>query len=214
MCIRYYDGERIYLRPLELTDEPLLRRWVNDPDNWKTLGRYLPVNEPQEREFIEGLYKPGECIALGIVVRQDDRLIGITGLHRVNAANRAASLGLLIGDPAFQSRGFGTEATRLMVRYGFAELNLNRIALTVYASNQRAIRAYRRAGFVEEGRLRQAFYRNGRYHDELCFAMLRSGWERETTQDDEQDEQDVTDNDTWPIVQLPAMTTWDTPVPT
>lgn len=214
MCIKYYEGQRIYLRPLELGDEPPLRRWINDPANWKTLNRFLPVNEQREREFIEGLYKSSEKIALGIVVRQDDRLIGVTGFARVNTVNRSGTFGLLIGDRGYQSRGFGTEATRLTVRYGFEELNLNRIALSVYATNERAIRAYRRAGFIQEGCLRQAFYRNGRYHDELCFAILRSEWERQATQEDEQENDQVTEEDELPVVQLAAMTMWDTRVPT
>ncbi|HUU82615.1 MAG TPA: GNAT family protein [Phycisphaerae bacterium] len=214
MCIRYYQGERLYLRPVELADEPLLRRWVNDPANWKTLGRFLPVSEQREREFIEGLYKSAEDLVLGIVARQEDRLIGVGGLSRIHAANRSATFGILIGDPGSQSRGFGTEATRLMLRYGFGELNLNRIALTVFADHQRAIRAYRRAGFVEEGRLRQACYRNGRYHDELCFAILRSEWERQEVTEDEQEQDEDVDHDGLPAVQLAAMTMWDTRVPT
>ncbi|MHC4091981.1 MAG: GNAT family N-acetyltransferase, partial [Planctomycetota bacterium] len=151
MSIMYYHGRRIYLRPLELSDEPRLRRWINDPENWKTLKRYLPANELREREFVEGLYKSPEKIALGVVVRDGEHLIGVTGLHMVNPVSRSAVFGIMIGDRKYQSRGYGTETTRLTVRYGFKELNLNRISLSVFADHERAIRAYRRAGFVQEG---------------------------------------------------------------
>lgn len=178
MGIHYYEGQRIYLRPLELEDEALLRRWFNDPANWSTLARFLPVNQQREREFIERLYKSTEDLAWGVVVREGDRLIGAAGLHRIAHVNRSAEFGIIIGDRDYQSRGYGTEATRLVVQYGFEELNLNRIGLSVFSDNERGIRAYRRAGFEQEGRRRQAFFRNGGYHDELCFGLLRSDWQR------------------------------------
>jgi RimJ/RimL family protein N-acetyltransferase len=77
-----------------------------------------------------------------------------------------------------------------MVRYGFRVLNLNRIELTVYAGNEPAIRAYRRAGFVQEGRARQVFYRNGVYEDALRFGILRSEWEDDLEDSTEQAEHD------------------------
>lgn len=179
MRIEYYGGKRIFFQPLEANDESLIRRWVNDPGVWGLLARRLPVNELREREFIENLYKPQSDLALGIVVRDQDRLIGVAGLHKIDPASRSAVFGIFIGDKENQSRGYGTEAVRLMVRYGFRELNLNRIGLSVYADNERAIRAYRRAGFKQEGRCRQANYRDGAYRDELIFGILQEEWEED-----------------------------------
>lgn len=211
MNIRYYEGRRIYLRPIEMSDEPQLRCWINDPANWRTLDRFLPVNELGEREFIERLYKSAESLAVGIVVREGDRLIGVAGLHRISPANRSAVFGIVVGNRAYQSRGYGGEATRLMVRYAFSELNLNRVGLTVYADNERAIRAYRRAGFVQEGRLRQAYFRNGAYHDELQFGLLRYDWEEQAHEEPEEPEAEDED---LPVVSLGSMTMWDTSMPT
>jgi RimJ/RimL family protein N-acetyltransferase len=77
---------------------------------------------------------------------------------------------------SYQNRGYGTEAASLCLRYGFEELNLNRIALSVFSHNWRAIRLYQRTGFVHEGCLREAVYRHGQYYDEYRFAMLRDEW--------------------------------------
>ena len=203
MCVKYYEGDRILLRPLELSDEELLRGWLNDPLNWKTLGRFLPVTELDERDFLQRLHKSNDQIALGIVVRDSGQLIGATGLHNINWPNRSAEFGIIIGDRGQQGLGLGGEATRLMVRYGFEELNLNRIGLSVFSDHPRAIRAYRRAGFVEEGRRRQAFFRNGKYHDELCFGLLRSEWKRGEPEDD-------TDCNGRVTIPLVSMTTWST----
>ncbi len=172
----YYLGQRIYFRPLEVSDEPQLRRWVNDPRVWATLQHRGPINAARETEWIESLGKSTSDYTFGIVVKENDRLIGSTGLHRINPVTRSAAFGLMIGEVSQHNRGYGSEATRLAVRYGFRELNLNRIELSVYADNWRAIRVYQKAGFVHEGCLRQAVYRNGRYLDEYRFAILREEW--------------------------------------
>jgi len=176
--ILFYEGDRIYLRPIELPDEHKLRKWINDPEVWQYLNHRPPINSFREREHIESLGKtPGEY-CLGVVVRAGDRLIGSVGLHRVHLVNRSAELGIMIGDKSYHGRGYGSEAVRLMVRYGFEELNLNRIDLHVLAHNLRAICCYQKAGFVHEGCLRQAMFRNGHYEDEYRFSMLRDEWER------------------------------------
>jgi RimJ/RimL family protein N-acetyltransferase len=69
-------------------------------------------------------------------------------------------------------QGYGTEAVLLTLRYGFRGLNLHRIQLGVYAYNERAIRCYRKTGFREEGRRREAYSRNGEWHDHVLMAIL------------------------------------------
>jgi len=178
MHVTYYEGERIYFRPLELTDEPCLRRWLNDPANWRTLARMFPINELRERAWIEELYTSQADCALGIVATETNRLIGATGLHNMHRVNRSAYFGLLIGDAAQQSQGYGREATGLMIRLGFTEFNLNRIELDVFADHTAAIKTYEHVGFVLEGRMREAYFRGGRYVDALRYAVLRSDWLR------------------------------------
>lgn len=174
----YYAGERIYLRPIELEDEPILRRWVNDPVARRYLVHRPPVNALREREWIESLGTNRTDYVFGIVAKDGDRLIGTVGLRAIDPIGRCATFGILIGDADYRSRGFGTEATRLALKFGFQELNLNRIALSVFGNNWRAIRVYQKAGFVHEGCLRQAQYRNGQYEDEYRFAILREEWNR------------------------------------
>ncbi len=173
----FYEGQRIYLSPIEPEDEPLLRRWINDPANWRGLMHRGPVNSCREREWIETVGRDGKDYVFGVVVREGDRLIGATGLHSVQSVARKATFGINIGDRAFQNKGYGTEATLLCLRYAFEELNLNRVDLEVFAGNWRAIRTYQKVGFVQEGCFRQASYRNGEYQDVYHFAMLRSEWE-------------------------------------
>lgn len=172
----FYEGHRIYFSPVEPQDEPLLRRFINDPANWRGLMHRPPVNACREREWIESLGRDGKDYVFGVVVREGDRLIGVAGLHNISPVSRSANFGINIGERAWQNKGYGTEATLLCLQYGFEELNLNRIALSVFSNNPRAIRCYQKAGFVQEGCLRQAVYRNGRYEDEYRFAVLREDW--------------------------------------
>lgn len=170
-------GEKIYLRPLEPEDAKTLLPWVNDPDVIKTLQMYTPKNLPIEQEFIAGLYKSDRDIVLGIVIKANDKLIGSTGLHRIDWKNRHALFAILIGDKTEWDKGYGTEATQLMTRYGFETLNLNRIYLWVYGFNQRGIKAYEKAGFKKEGVLRQSHFHQGRYYDTMVMGILREEWE-------------------------------------
>jgi RimJ/RimL family protein N-acetyltransferase len=184
MTIHYCEGERIYFRPIELEDEPQLRLWRNDPKNRATLKNVGPMNALREREWIEKLYKDTDDIALGICLKDGQRLIGACGLHRVRLADRSAVFGILIGDREYQNHGFGTEATKLMLRLAFEELNLNRVGLSVLAGNRRGIQVYEKVGFVREGCVRQSYFRGGGYQDELYYGMLRSEWERHRFRDE------------------------------
>ncbi len=173
----YYQGERIYFRPLELEDEAALRRWINDPLNRRYLRHFGPLNAQREREFIESQGKSPNDYVFGVVVKNSDAFIGVIGLHGVDAINRSVGLGIYIGDHAAKGHGYGREAVRLALKFAFEELNLNRVELGVLADNWRAIRTYQKVGFVQEGCVRQAHYRAGRYQDEYRFAILRSEWE-------------------------------------
>jgi [ribosomal protein S5]-alanine N-acetyltransferase len=176
MRVTYYQGDQIDLSTLEPGDEPVLRQWINDPRVWSTLNHRRPISEPREREWLDSYGKSAGDYSFGIVVRQQDRLIGTCGLHGVSAVNRSAELGIMIGDMAAQNQGYGSEAVRLLLRLGFIELNLNRIRLCVLSSNERAIHVYEQAGFEFEGCDRQAIYRHGRYLDLLRYAVLREQW--------------------------------------
>jgi RimJ/RimL family protein N-acetyltransferase len=166
-------GTRVYLRPLERTDVPLLQTWVNDQEVIRNLLNFRPMNLQSEEEFLDKVTRDPDLIVLGIALRSDDRLIGDVALHRIQSRDRQAGFGILIGEKAEWSKGYGTEATRLIVRYAFDALNLNRVWLHVLENNQRGQRAYEKVGFKVEGVLRQSAFREGRYLDTITMGILR-----------------------------------------
>ncbi len=169
-------GDKIYLRPLEMEDIDSFILWLNDQDVRQYLERMSPLNRIREKEFVENLYKDDRDIVLGIALKENDHLIGNIGLHKVSSPYRRASLGIFIGDKSCWSKGYGTEALRLMLRHGFDQLNLHRIFLTVLSFNARAIRAYEKVGFKKEGALRDHIYRNGTYYDVHYMGILEDEW--------------------------------------
>jgi RimJ/RimL family protein N-acetyltransferase len=170
-------GPNIYLRPVEPEDARTMVVWFNDPEVTRFLLRYQPMTLAEEVEFLRRRAESPSDVVLGIVLRADDQLIGVCGLHQLDVRNRHASFGINLGDKSTWGKGYGTEATRLMVRHAFDTLNLHRVWLHVYEYNQRGVRAYEKVGFRLEGRLRQDTFREGKYWDTLVMAVLREEWE-------------------------------------
>ncbi len=175
-------GQRLRLRAVEKSDLPHFVRWLNDPEVIAGLTVDWPLAAWQEEEWFAGLSKrPQHERPLVIEVPQGEgwQPIGNLSLMNIDWKVRQAEVGIMIGEKTYWNRGYGGEALRLLLDHAFAVLNLNRIFLHVYANNPRAIRAYEKIGFVHEGRLRQAHYAAGRYHDVLMMSVLRSEWKQE-----------------------------------
>ena len=107
-------------------------------------------------------------------------MIGLVGLKDINYINQSAEFYIIIGDRTAWGRGYGTEATTLMVRYGFMELNLNRIQTQDMEENIGGWRADEKAGFTYEGTLREVILRSGKYNDVRVYSLLRSEYLQDT----------------------------------
>ncbi len=169
-------GDRIYLRPLEPEDAPTCAAWFNDQDVSRFLLRYRPLGLAEERDLLVKLAADPTVVSLGIALRADDRLIGSAGLRHLDHKNRCSAFGIAIGEKAEWSRGYGSEATSLLLRHAFDTANLHRVWLHVHAFNERAIRCYERLGFRREGVLRDEVFRDGRYWDTLVMGILEGEW--------------------------------------
>ncbi len=109
-----------------------------------------------------------------IAEKQTDACVGHVGLYKIDHRVRCADFAIMIGDKSAWGEGLGTDCTKFALDYGFNELNLNRITLTVLQTNPRAISLYRKIGFKDEGVLRQAMYKGGRYIDLILMGILRN----------------------------------------
>jgi len=176
-------GDRIRLRAPTRSDLPQFVEWLNDPEVSAGLLMVLPLSFEDEEAWFENMIKsPAAQHPLVIEVHNADdwKMIGNCGFHMIDWRIRSAEVGIFIGDKSYWNRGYGTEVMRLLLRHGFNTLNLNRIALEVFETNPRAIRAYEKAGFVHEGRRRQDMFKDGRYIDVLLMSVLCSEWQDNT----------------------------------
>lgn len=170
-------GERVVLRPVQAWDRERLYELVetievralssNDPP----LPSSLEEIEARDKRWLEERHAQSAWFAIDV----DAELIGVCGLHSIDHYQQRADVGIRIGQP-FWRQGFGQDAVRTLVDYGFRHLHLAKISLHVLADDERAIGAYRKAGFVEEGRLRAHAWYDGARHDELVMSVLREEW--------------------------------------
>ncbi len=171
-------GERVQLRGTRDDDLPLLASWLMDPAIKATQSTVvLPPSEASARAEVAGwCANKGTDAGFSIETLGDQpRLIGTIGLFGADVKDRCGTIGILLARQ-FVGRGYGTEAVRVVVSYGFRELGLHRIQLNVYSFNDRAIAAYRKAGFVEEGRQREAIQHDGVWYDIVMMSILDHEW--------------------------------------
>ena len=172
-------GERIRLRAPEREDLPRFVAWLNDPEVREHILLYQPMSLAEEEHWFEEMLKrPDEEHPMVIEIRQGDswKAVGNCGMLNLDWRNRSSELGIFIGDKSHWNQGYGSEVMQLLLAHGFNTLNLHRIYLRVNETNQRGIRAYEKAGFVHEGRWRQAQFQDGRYIDVLWMSVVRSEW--------------------------------------
>lgn len=168
-------GKLTRLRPMEMTDLDNYVTWINDPDVVHFLGDVQPLmSRAAEEAWLEANVAkvPGWGDLSLAMETAEGRHIGSIALHDFNPRRRSASLGLMIGAKDCWNRGYGTDAIVTLLRHGFDELNLHRIWLTVDQDNARGIACYRKCGFVEEGRLRDERFTEGRYVDTIVMGIL------------------------------------------
>jgi RimJ/RimL family protein N-acetyltransferase len=172
-------GRHVRLRAVEREDVNKFHEWVNDPEVTHSLALYLPMSLADEENWFESISKrdPKERpLAIEVRKGRNWNLIGNCGVFDLDTVNRSAELGIMIGEKSEWNKGYGAEAMTLLLRHCFETLNLHRAFLRVYVDNVRAVRSYEKAGFVLEGRLREAVYKFGKYEDVLVMGVLRSEW--------------------------------------
>ena len=170
-------GERVVLRRHLPENVRAFQRWYSDPEVVR-LTRYQdgPMRRDEIDRFFAARALGPESLAMAIHVRETNRLIGTCALSQLDSDNGSALFHITIGEKDAWGHGYGGEATALMVDHAFSSLGLHRVALSVFAFNERAIRAYRSVGFVIEGRAREAIWRDGRWWDEISMSILDSDW--------------------------------------
>lgn len=172
------EGRTVVLRPHAARNVAAFTRWYADPEVAR-LTRYQdgPMRPDEVQRFFEARVAGAGSLALAIHLRETDRLIGTCAFSQLDGDNGSALFHITIGERDCWGRSFGTEATALMLDHAFGTLGLHRVGLSVFAFNERAIRSYRKVGFIVEGRSREAIWREGRFSDEIHMSILAEEWQ-------------------------------------
>ena len=166
-------GDNIYLSPISVDDVEEYAEMVNDIKVSVGLG-YLSytniIDFESEKEFLISVKKE-KMFAVRLL--ENDELLGNVGFKSVGEIHRTAEMGIMLGNPKYQRKGYGMEAINLLLDYGFSFLNLRNISLNVFEYNEVAYKLYKKIGFKEAGRLRKAVEILGKTYDVIIMDMLK-----------------------------------------
>jgi RimJ/RimL family protein N-acetyltransferase len=171
-------GERVYLRAIEPEDAEHVHRWYGHADSARLMGEW-PRSLARRRQDAETAVREAgrDWFAFIICAIEDDEPIGRCDVFEIDRVNGSAGFGMMIGEHRLRGQGLGTDTVRTILDFCFGQLRLERVWLVTDSVNERAQHMYRKAGLVEEGRLRRAFYQDGIFQDDVRMAILRAEWE-------------------------------------
>jgi RimJ/RimL family protein N-acetyltransferase len=166
-------GELVTLRAFRPEDVDVLFAGTNDVETELFSGGGAPTPTPRESVVELWERRRNDRNSVDFIIEADGKVIGELGLFDPNHVARTMELGITVVDKEYWGRGYGSEAVRLAVDYGFRFRNVRKVCLTVLANNPRAIKAYAKAGFVEEGRRKLQVWNGGEYVDEVLMGVFR-----------------------------------------
>jgi len=168
-----FTGSKVSIGPLLPNDAVAMFRWFNDTKAAALDLAYRPMDWMSFKSWAENMAKDSSKVIFAIRKIGEAPIIGFVGITNIGPIHRSAELGVRIGEEVDRGKGYGEDATRLALDYCWNHLNLHRVALTVFSTNERAIRAFVAAGFEREGVAREAVFIDGAWHDLVIMAMLR-----------------------------------------
>lgn len=171
-------GEKCYLSPCCAADAEKWTEWDNNLEVTIPLGdeAYTPYSLEKMRTIVSDVNQH-QTHTFSIVDQQSNEAIGRCMFFNLDRINRCAMLGIVIGEKSYWGQGYGQDAMKLLLDYGFNLLNLHSIMLGTYSFNQRAINCYKKVGFKEIGRRRQARIIAGKQYDVLFMDILATEFE-------------------------------------
>jgi RimJ/RimL family protein N-acetyltransferase len=172
--IRFQKYARIYDRG---TNIPLYTKWENGSEVRKYSRGIFPTTvEEWRKEFTADNFQTRDFVQFEIWHKEDKCSIGLATLHHIKWQDRIAELGILIGDPQYWNRQIAFEATIMLFKYGFEELNLHKISASMFEKNEASWKCAEKCGMTREGTLRLQRFVEGQYQDEYIYSIFQDEW--------------------------------------
>ena len=172
------ESERIYLRKLEESDAPMMLANTMDEEIRYMTGTKPNFTLEQIQAHIYNINNDPSRYDFALCLKEDDQMIGELSISDIDEENKKAGFRISMISIKLTGKGYGTEAIKIVSRFVFEELKLNRLELEVFSHNPRGIRAYEKAGFVKEGVLRESLYYGGTYSDEIIMAIINKDYKK------------------------------------
>ena len=175
------ENEKIGLRGLELEDAKTLHENMNNANLTEFLDMLRPFSLEEEENFIKSSWKErkeGSGFSFAVVDKKSDKLIGFVNLKEIKRVSKSAEVGAWLSED-YWGKGYGSEATKLILNYAFNTLNLHSVHATTFGFNKRSIKALEKTGFKKQGVFREARFIKGKYVDVIYLDLLKKEWEEE-----------------------------------
>jgi len=173
----FLEGNLINLCPLNIENANLYTKWSNDPGIRKYSRNIIPWSIDEVKKWCEAKEeRVKKEIAFEIWHRKDNKPIGSAGFSDINWLNHNANLFVEIGESEYWGQDIGPETSRLLIDYGFEELNFHKIYIRIFSPNKQSLRVAEKIGFKFEGTLKEHAYIDGDFVDELRFAIFKKNW--------------------------------------
>ena len=174
----FIEGESIDLVATNSKWVQLMCKWQNDPNVRRYARNMWPITIEEVKKWFEPTpdKHTREFVVFNIYHKRDKRPIGTVGFGRINWVNRNANIFAAIGEPEYWGKGIAIEANKLLIKYGFTELNFHKIYAGVFTPNKRSLRAAEKLGFEQEAILKEEMFVDGVYHDLHKFSLFKRDW--------------------------------------
>lgn len=176
--MRILEGKKIILRPITIEDTDLIVKWRNNQNVLKNFIFREHLTKEMHHEWMKNKVDKCKVIQFIIIEKTTNVPVGSVYFQDINMNFHSAEYGIFIGEDSARGKGYGSEATKLSIQYGFKNLNLHRISLRVLENNESAYRSYLKAGFIKEGVFRDMVYLDGKYQNIVFMSIISNNQEK------------------------------------
>ncbi len=165
-------GTLISLTPLTKNHIPKCWEWICDKKVTKFLGNTFPNTYQAELKWFREMQKKKDERMFAILDKETGKHIGNIGLHEISKKDKNATIGIMIGEPKYWNKGYGTDALKTALRYCFKRLKLNKVRLDVRTEHKAAQKCYKKVGFKRTGTAQDEYFKEGKFHDVFLMEIL------------------------------------------
>jgi RimJ/RimL family protein N-acetyltransferase len=175
--VTFIEGNRVSLIPINFNHLDLYIKWENNPKVRRYSRNSLPFTKEVYKKHLESLQKKiPEDIPFEIFLKKDEMPIGICELSEIDWINQVSNVGILIGEIDYWGNDYCTEVIRLLIKYAFEELNLQKLKYVAFSPNKASLRCAEKAGFTHEATLMNEMYIDGIYYNSIFYTLFKKDW--------------------------------------